>query len=510
MDNVYSSKKIATNTVVLFLRTFITMLIALYTSRVVLKSLGVNDYGLYQVVGGVVSLMTILTAGLSLSTQRYLSYELGCSTPEKIRQVFTTCFYTHAILVGVLLIIGETIGIWFLNNYIQIPLGREFAANVILQFSLISLCLNLLISPYSACVIAHEQMKLYAYIGIFDAVLKLGIALVISFFSKDRLILYGFLMMLVTVVNLLYYVIICHRRFVETHLMWYWNKSQFKEISQYISWTLLGQGAMVGANQGNNILVNRFFSVTANAAMGIANQVNVAISSLTQSFGSAYTPQITKLYSSGDLLHLNRVVMGASKLSFALLFLVSFPILLNIDLLLNLWLDVVPDNVSIFCVIFVISTMVNSLGNPFRAVILASGKIKKFQIYTALIYASDLVVLYVFFRLGFPVYFAPLVKLLIDCFLTLLRILMAKKYLSSFSLRLYFGSTVGRLALSCVVTITIAYVFLYCLGTDAFLRLIITCVCVPLSFLSMYIFALTKEEKRWIWNYLNTLKTKIK
>lgn len=501
-----NTKRIAQNTIVLYVRTIITMLIALFTSRIVLQNLGVEDYGLYNVVGGFVALLTVVIAGLRTSTQRFLAYEIGRGKIDNIQTVFSSCFFTILGLVLIVLLITETVGLWFLNYKLNIPEGRETAANFVYQFSIVHLCIELMIIPYSAMIISHERMSIYAYLGILDAVLKLLFAFLIAFASFDRLIFYSGLMILISFTNFSIYKYICNKDYPESKLKMSMEKSTLKRIFSFSSWTMLGQGAMVCAHQGNNILVNIFYSVTANAASGIANQVNAALTGLTNNFFSAYQPQITKSYAVKDYQSTMRLVYGATKLSFFLIFLVSVPVLLNIDDILKLWLGVVPEYTNIFCLIIITSSIVNSFGNPCWTAIFASGRIKMLQIISSALYFFDILLVYLFFSNGFPVYFAPLAKLIVDCLITLFRIFIAKKVVERFSVRHYIINVVFPIMLSTSLILVIGYL-VFTQSDSTISKIICTLIIILVSLVITYFIGLSSAErmgvKKLVNNFLN-------
>ena len=499
-NNAGNTKRLAVNTIFLYIRSFITMLIALYTSRVVLASLGVDDYGLYNVVGGVVSLITIVVSGLSSSTQRFLSYELGRGDRTSLNNVFNVCVNTHIAIAGFFLLLALTIGLWFVNNCLEIPLGRESAAIWVFLFSSISIVINVIIAPFQGLLISHEKLNIYAYLGILDAVLKLGIAYIISKTKTDRLILYGFLLLLISLFNFIFYFVYCRIRYQESHYRWVWDKPMFKRILSFASWTVVGQGAMVGANQGTNILINIFHSVRANAAMGVATQVNGALSTLTSNFFVAYQPQIVKSYAQHDYQYMTKLIHGASKLSFFLLFIVSLPIILNLDQLLSLWLTNVPDDTNIFCFFFILSSIINALGNPAWTGVNATGNNKKMNLYSTILYALDLLIIFVLFKLGFPAYAGPATKVVIDCGLTCLRFVCLKNEYGVFSLRGYFLRVILPLSASVlvVITSTIALIKMGIVNN----RVILSIIVVIIALLSSYYIGLSGQEKRLAQSYL--------
>lgn len=407
-----NNKRIAKNTILLYIRSFVVMLVSLYTSRVILRALGVEDYGLYNVIGGVVGLFAFLRTSMTKSTQRFLNVEMA-KPDGRLKDTFSVSLTIHVIISIIALVLAETIGLWFLNTYIQIPEDRELAANVVYQSTVFSLIFTILSVPYNASIIAHERMGYFAVVSIIDAFLKLAICYMLYVGDADRLIVYGWLMMGVNGFNFILYAVYCLKRCSETSFRLLYDKGLFKEMLSYTTWTVVGQVAIVGTNQGNNILMNMFHSVTANAAMGVANQINHAVVSLTSSFQTAFNPQITKSYAAKDFEYLKFLVFTTSKISFFLLTFVSIPIAFNIDYILDIWLDRVPQYSNIFVVLIFCNTILNALSAPLNFTVLSSGKIKFFQIATSIVYLSDLVFVYLLFKAGFPPATALIVKVCI-------------------------------------------------------------------------------------------------
>ena len=332
MSNTQKTKQIAKNTVVLYVRMIITMLITLFSSRIVLQALGVSDFGLYNVVGGVVALLSFLRTSLTSSTQRFISYEIGRNDTVQLKKVFSISVSTHILISVLIFILAETIGLWFLNNYIQIPSGRENAAFWIYQFSVVSLCISAITIPYNADVISHERMSYYAFVTITEAFLKLAFAYALLLFGTDKLILYGGLMMLINIIGFFLYYGYCRRKFSETKYEYYFDKRLFTQIFSFSGWTIFGELSVAGANQGTSILVNMFYNLTANAAIGISQQVNNAVAGLTVNFQTAFRPQLTKSYAAHDYDYMNNLICKTSKISYFLLYLAAIPIVINIDL----------------------------------------------------------------------------------------------------------------------------------------------------------------------------------
>lgn len=499
-------KRIAKNTVVLYIRMAIVMLISLFTSRVVLKSLGVDDFGLFGVIGGVVGLFAFLKTSMGKATQRFLNVEMVDEKGD-LRKVFRTSLTIHLLIAIVILILAETIGLWFLNAKINIPEGREFAANIIYQTTIVSLFVSMLEIPFSADIIAHERMTFFAVISVLDAVLKLVIAFLIMTDSCDRLILYGILMMGVSLINVFLYYIYCKKNFFEISLKPCFDKQRFKSIFSFVGWTLVGQAAIIGCNQGNGILVNMFHSVAANAAMTIGNQVSNAINNLSSNFQTAFNPQITKSYAEGDYNYLRFLVFTTSKISYCLLFVAALPIAFNINFVLELWLDTVPDFSNIFCVLFMANAIINALSAPLNFSVLASGRIKWFQIVTAIVYLSDLVILYFLFRLGLPPATAMWVKVGIMVVILFVRLYYAHREIDCIGFLSYLTQVILPLALMSLGSIIVAFV-LHPFFRNLGLRIILTVVIVIVNIILIWFVALNKNQRKSIVNIIQKKRNK--
>lgn len=504
MSNSSSSKtkRIAKNTIVLYIRTIVILFVTLYTSRIVLKALGFEDYGLYNVVGGVVTLISFLRSSLAESTQRFLSFEMGRGNYDDLKKTFSVCLTTHIFIAIIVLIVAETIGLWFLNTQINIPDGREAAANWIYQFSVVSLCISIISVPYSADIISHEQMKFFAYLGIFDAILKLAFSIVVAHAAADRLILYGFLMMLVPVTTIIINWIYCHRRHPETHYSFYWDKSLFKKIFSFSGWTIWGQLAIIGSNQGTGILVNIFHSVIANTALGIGHQVNHAVTGLISNFQTAFKPQITKSYAEGDFQYMNSLTNYAAKISFYLFFIVSLPIVMNIDFVLDLWLDSVPKYANVFCIIFVVASACNAMSAPLYMNIFSTGRIKNYQIAMSVAYLIELAVLYVIFKLGFSVVIGVALKAVLNFCVIFIRMFYAHKEVETFSGVNYMKNVFLPLTLSVTVTLGVA-VPLFHYTNSTWSLILSTIFASAVSLVTAYYIGLNRVERQSLVTVIN-------
>lgn len=409
----------------LYVRMIVIMLVQLYTSRVILQTLGVEDYGIYNIVAAVVVSLTFITGPLSTATQRFLSFELGRKNTERIKDIFSMSLIVYAILSVLILIIAETVGLWFLNHKMDIPADRLYAANWVFQFSVMTFIINMLNIPFNAAIIAYEKMSFYAYVSIFEAIAKLAIVYFLLLYSGDQLILYGLLVMLVTLSVTSVYKIYCNKRLRDIKIKLVRDKALLKQLLSFSGWSLFGSVASMSADQGLNLLLNLFFGVTVNAAMGIAAQVSAAVNQFVMNFQTAFRPQLVKSYAEGNIPYLHGLICKSSKFSFLLLFMVVCPILFNLDFILHLWLgENVPEHTTVFCRLMLIYALIESLSGPFWMTVQATGRIKKYQLCISLLIFSNIVLSYFFLKQGFT----PETVLIIKC-------CMAALYLIT---RLYF------------------------------------------------------------------------
>ena len=502
-----NTRRIAKNTIVLYIRMIVVMLITLYISRVVLKALGVEDFGLYNVVGGVVALMSFLRSSMSESTQRFLSYEMGKGNVENLRNVFCVCLTTHFIMALILLILTETVGLWFLNTHINIPEGREVAANWIYQFSVVSLIISIISLPYSADIISHEEMGYFAFLSILDVLLKLVFSFAITFTTFDKLVIYGFLMMLVPIINLSLNWGYCYKKHQETRYKFFWNKSMFKRVFSFSGWTIWGQLAIVGSNQGTGILVNIFHTVTANAALGVGQQVNNAVTGLISNFQTAFKPQITKSYAVGDFIYLNTLTNYASKISFYLFFIISLPLLLNIDFVLDLWLEEVPQFANVFCIIFIISSACNAISAPLYMNVFSTGRIKGYQIAMSIAYVIELLLLYLLFKLGVGVIFGVALKAVLNFIVIFIRMAYAHKEVETFSGLRFMKNVFVPILSSVILTMSLA-LLLFHFAKGSVQLISSTIFIFIMSIITAYFIGLNRQERSSLTNVLKKILNK--
>ncbi|HDT5864439.1 oligosaccharide flippase family protein [Aeromonas hydrophila] len=379
MTNSNNNRRIVKNTLFLYFRMLLTLGATLYTSRVVLNNLGVEDFGIYNVVGGVVTMMAFLSGAMSSATQRFLAFELGKDNLEQLAKVFKMSLNIHWLIVLIVIFVAQTLGLWFVNHQLVIPPDRLVAANWVFQCALFSFCCTVLGVPYNAAIIAHEKMGAFAYISIVDVLLKLTVVFLLAAHDGDKLQLYALLLAVVSLLILGCYYAYARRQFAVTRFSLYWNAELFKTLFSYTGWNLFGNVAAVATNQGINILLNLFFGATVNAARAIAFQVNSAITGFVTSLQMSINPQIVKSYASDNHTYMHQLIMGGSKYAFFLLYALALPILLQTETVLRLWLVNPPEYTLLFCQLVLVDALITSLSGSLMASVQATGNIKRYQ-----------------------------------------------------------------------------------------------------------------------------------
>ncbi len=381
IDTSSKNKVIAKNTLLLYVRMLLLMAVSLYTSRVVLATLGVEDYGIYNVVGSIVSMFTFISLAMGNATNRFITYALGKGDQQELKEVVGASFVIHGALAFLILILAETFGLWFLHYKMVIPERRMYAAEWVFQFSIIACMVSIITVPFNAMIIAHEKMGAFAIISILDATMKLLIVYLIQIARYDKLIFYAGLILFVNILDILFYRLYCAKHFHEAQKIKFTTKfSQFKEMKSFVGWSMMGNLASIGYTQGLNLLLNVFFGPAVNAARGVAVQVQEAVKRFVKNFQTAVNPQIVKFYASGDYERLHFLVYSSSKFSFFLLYTMVLPIALEADTILGLWLREVPDGAVLFTILTLLILLVDPLSNPIDTANQATGNIRIYQI----------------------------------------------------------------------------------------------------------------------------------
>lgn len=398
-DNTKENKRLAKNTLFLYFRMFLTLLVGLYTSRVVLNVLGVVDYGINNVVGGVVAIFGSLNGAMASTSSRYITFYLGKGDKNRLREIFSTVAYVHVGIAFIVILLCETIGLWFFYNKMQIPVARLDVAFWLLQFSFAGAFLSMINTPFTGLIIAHEKMDIYAYISIFDVLAKLAIVFLIQVTPFDKLLTYGFLFLIVNIIDFLIYRTYCVKSFEESHIKFIFDKPLFKELAGYFGWSIAGNVALAFNGQGINMVLNMFFGPAVNAARGVAYQVQNIINQFVGNFQVALNPQIVKTYANREMERMYNLMYASSKYGFLLLFFLSLPVMVCANYILKLWLGIVPEHTVTFLRIILMVCMVNAMANSSIVAAGATGRLKKYTIINATFCLSPLPLSYVVLKL---------------------------------------------------------------------------------------------------------------
>lgn len=399
-----SNNRIAKNTFFLYVRMFVMMLTALFTSRIVLDALGAADYGLYNLIGGVVVLFSFLNGALSAATQRFLNFSLGRNDLNQTNMVFCMSMNTYLLLSLLVVVLGETVGLWFVNTQLNIAPDRMWAAQWVYQFILLQFAINLVRIPYSASLIAYERMDFYAYASLVEVVGKLVVVYLLYLCTFDKLVFYAFLYSIMPLVVTYLYKWYCNRHFTTTLYHRVWDTQVFRDLFNFSGWSLFGSLANLSASQGINILINIFHGVTANAAAGIANQVSSQVYGFISNFQTAFQPQIVKTYATNETERFHRLVCQTSKFSYYMVLVLAIPIFFTIDSLLTIWLKAVPPYTAIFCQLILVHLSIEAVTAPLWMSVQATGRIRNYQILMASLMVLNLPLAFIVLKFGLPVY----------------------------------------------------------------------------------------------------------
>lgn len=495
MENTSANnKRIAKNTLLLYFRTLLIMAITLYTSRVILNALGVEDYGIYNVVGGVVAMFSLVSGSLSNAISRFITFELGRGDIKKLNTIFSTSVNIQIGISVIVLLLGVLIGGWFLNAKMNIPPDRMIAANWVLCCSLLMFCINLISLPYNACIIAHERMAAFAYVSILDATLRLLVCYLITVSPFDKLISYAVLLVIVALIIRMVYGIYCNRRFEECHYRLVYDRSLLKQMGSFAGWQFLTNCCWMFNTQGVNILINLFFGVTLNAARGVATQVDSAIQQFVNNFMTAVNPQITKDYASGQIKEMFMLVCRGAKFSYFLLLLFAVPVIFEADYILRLWLKNVPEHAVVFLRLTIIGSMVNMLGGTGLTACMATGKIKRYSIWISSVGVLVFPLTWIAFKCGLPVESTYIIFIIVYIGVNIVRLYIMKGLLH-FPPMLFVREVIFKICIVTPFVLLPPYIPIYFM-TESFGRLIVTTfVSLISSCLFIYVIGLSKQEQ---------------
>ena len=507
-DNSANNKRIAKNTVFLYFRSILLILISLYTSRVVLEALGVSDYGIYNVVGGMVAMFAMLSGSMSSASQRFITFALGKKDFEHLCKVFNTSISLHIVLGFIMIVLLEIIGVWFLYNKLNIPSERLDIAFWVLQCSIAAFFIGIISVPFNSAIVAHEKMSAFAYIGIIDGVLKLIIALLLLYSPIDRLILYAALLSMASLLTFLIYFIYCHRYFAESKkIRWLIDRKLFREMFNFAGWNLFGSGSLVLRNQGIDILLNLFFGVTVNAAKGICNQIQTGVYQFVTNFQTAVTPQITKSVAQNNYERTHTLIMQGGRFSFFLLTLFAVPIIIATPQLLSLWLVEVPQ----FTVEFVRWTMIyllwDSLSRFLINTILAHGKIRNYEIVVGGTKLLALPLAYIWLKFGGSALVGIWVNIIIEMICICQRLSFNASY-NGLSWKKYVVEVITRCWIVFSISLFLSYLLCVYVTSNSFIIIGLSLI---VSSLIISMIGVSSSERAMVINKVGAfLKNKIK
>lgn len=503
-----NSKRIAKNTLLLYFRMLFLMAVSLYTSRVVLHALGVENFGIYNVVGGVVAMFSMLSGSLSAAITRFITYELGKGNAENLNRIFSTSLTIQLGLSLIVVLLAETVGIWFLNAKMDIPETRMLASNWVFQLSVFTFVINLLSVPYNACIIAYERMSAFAYISIFEVLSKLLVAYLITMSPMDKLIFYAVLMCVVALLVRLVYGCYCRHHFSECRYHFVLDKDLIKNMSGFAGWNFIGTTSGVLRDQGGNVLINLFCGPVVNAARGIAFQVNAAVQGFVMNFMTALNPQITKSYAAGERDYMLTLVFQGARLSFYMFLLVSLPILANTQFILNAWLGTTPDHTVSFVQLVLLFGMSEAISQPLITVMLATGKIRNYQLIVGGLQVMNLPLSYILLRAGFlPEIVFVVAILLSQC--SLAARLWLLKGMIGLSIRAYLYKVYLNVLLVALVSSVLSFLFARCFNETFLDFLWNVLMIVAYTVAVIYFIGCNRKERQFIVQKIAIIKNKL-
>ena len=499
LDN---NKRIAKNTLLLYFRMLFLMVISLFTSRITLQTLGVDNFGIYNVVGGIVAMFSIMSGSLSNAISRYITFELGKGDKKILKKVFSTAINVQIIMAVIIAVLIEIGGVWFLNYKMNIPDGRMVAANWVLQISIISFVVNLISIPYNAAIIAHEKMSAFAYISIYEAVMKLVVVYLIVISPFDKLIVYSFLILLISLSLRLIYGVYCKRKFEECSYMFILDKPLLKKMTGFAGWNFFGAGSFLLMTQGVNMLLNMFFGVALNAARGIATQVENVVNQFTTNFGTAINPQITKSYAKGDYAYMHKLVFAGSKYSFFLVVVLCVPIILEANQILHLWLGLIPEYAVVFLRLTLMISMLSVVSNTLVTSMMATGDIKKYQIIVGGLGMIIFPVVYILYKLGLSPQWSYYIQFVIFVFQLICRLYLLKDMIK-LPVLLFVKEVLFKDIVVLCLTMILPLLLIWNME-ETLVRFISVCVACELSaFISIYFGGLNHSERAKVIDYLS-------
>lgn len=507
-DSQANNKRIAKNTLLLYFRMLLTMAISLYTSRAILQVLGVDDFGIYNVVGGVVAMFGFINGAMTSAVQRYITFAQGSGTLAEQQKVFSCSVNVQACIALIITVLAETIGLWFFYNKMVIPADRMMAAFWVYQASIASSIVLVMTVPYNASIIAHERMSAFAYISIFEVTMKLLIVYLLLMFSADKLILYAALILVVQLSICLYYRVYCKRNFEEVKYKFIPSGGLFKEMVSFASWSLFGNLSAVAFTQGLNVLLNMFFGPAVNAARAIAVQVQGAINLFSSNFQMAINPQITKTYAASQYEDMHKLVQRSCKFTFMMLYVLCLPVFFEAPLILEIWLKTVPDYTVVFLRIILITMIVDSTANPLMVSAAATGKIKLYQSVIGSLLLAILPISYIVLRLGAAPWAVFVVHLAICCLAFIVRLFIIRPMIK-LSIMAFMKTVIKPCFIVTCPSLLVAWLFRMLMPQSTLSSLCVIAFCVLCAATACYFIGLDTSERALVNSKLQGIVKKI-
>lgn len=498
-EETSNSKRIVKNTLLLYLRTLITMVVSLLTSRINLESLGVENYGIYSVVWGLVVMFSSLSGALSMATSRFLTFELGRGDKWALGRVYSTSVIIHALMAILIVLLAEIVGLWFLNTKMVIPTDRLVAANWVFQFSLLSFVISFLNIPHSASIVSHEKMDAFAYFSIFDVSTKLLIAYLTFIAPFDKLIFFASLQCVSTVIVYFIYLFYCRIRFQECRFAFVWDRKAIAKMFSFTGWNIIGSTSFVLKDQGGNMLINIFSGPVVNASRGIAMQVNQAVYSFVTNFTMALNPQITKNYASGNYEYMSKLIFKGARFSYYILLFLTVPIIINTYYIVQLWLGQIPDYTIIFLRLVLFFSLNESLAIPLSTAIMATGDIRNYQLSVGIMQLMNIPFSYVALKMGAPIESVFIIMILISVACQLLRLINLRMKME-FSIRRFIKEVYLNVVIVTILSMILPIAFHHILPCN-FLGFLTSCiVCVITTSMVIMYFGCNSSERATLVN----------
>ena len=503
MNRTSNNQRIAKNTMMLYIRMLLSMVVSLYTSRVVLEVLGVEDYGIYGVVGGVVAMFSFLNASMAGATSRFLTFEMGRGDEQRLRDTFSSALIIHIGIALVVFVLAETVGLWFLNNKLVIPDGRMHAAHWVYQLSVLGMFVSVTQVPYNATIIAHEKMDVYAYIELLNVFLKLGTVYLLTIGNFDKLILYAILVFAVNVLVAVTYRFYCVRHYEESHFRFLLNKEVSKGILSFSLFNLLGNMGSVVNTQGTNFVINMFFGVVYNAAASIATTISGVVTGFASNIMTAFRPQITKSYAQGDIPQFQSLLSWALKAILLVYALIALPVAFSIKELLSLWLVEVPPCADVFCQLLLVSVFFETARYIVIMGIHATGRVKWVSIFAGISFMLNPFLIYALYKSGCPISFAYISVIFVNVFLLIVNIFILRNNISSLSIRKIVEPLLQVVLVVVLSVVCLSWCSQFKLGRQFIDLLLMTSVsCILFGSLSLYV-VLNKAQRVKILRFIS-------